>query len=170
MLFPAIEYETQLIDKFRSTWFKEKYKYYHCGNFFEDLEIHNSTLANHQFVSVRDGEVIGYIGYGIDRLNGDVVYGLNIANFEDTPSITFSVDLGRALKDIFEKFSFRKLRFSVIVGNPIEKSYDKMCKKYGGNIVGIEKENVRLMDGNYYDEKFYSILRTDYLKATRKEN
>lgn len=47
------------------------------------------------------------------------------------------MDLGQALQDIFEKFKFRKLTFCVVVGNPIEKSYDKMINKYNGRIIGI---------------------------------
>jgi len=169
VLIPAIVVKDEVLEKLRSTWFVDDYKYYHCANYFEDFEICNSTWVNHQFASVRDGKVIGYIGYSIDRSSGDVAYALNIVNFEKKPSVTFSVDLGNALKDIFEKYCFRKLRFSVIVGNPIEKSYDKMCKKYGGSIVGIEKQNIRLIDGKFYDEKLYSILRSDYMKAIGKE-
>lgn len=33
-----------------------------------------------------------------------------------------ALDLGKAMKDIFEKFAFNKLKFSVVVGNPIEGS------------------------------------------------
>ena len=162
MLDVAIKYIEQIKEKFHCTWFKDRYKYWNYANYFEEWNPAESTWVNHQFVSVRNGEVIGYIGYDIDRASGDVVYGLNIINFEDNPSLTFSMDLGRALRDIFEKYNLRKLCFSVIVGNPIEKSYDKMCEKYGGRIVGVKKEHTRLYDGKLYDEKVYEILKKDY--------
>lgn len=165
MLDLAINYVEQVKQKFRSTWFEDKYKYYHCANFCEDWTPEESTWVRHQFVSVKDGEVIGYIGYQIDRSAGDLVYGLNIINFESVPSMTFSIDLGHTLKNIFEKFGLRKLSFSVVVGNPIESSYDNMCERYGGRIVGVQKDHVRLIDNKFYDEKLYEILSEDYWKS-----
>lgn len=169
MLDLAIKYQDQVISKFRDTWFKDKYKYFHNANYFEDWAIKDSTWTNHQFVSVRNGEVIGYIGYNIDH-SWNLVNGLAIINFEDSPSMVFAADMGHAIRDIFEKYQFRKLCFSVIVGNPIESSYDKMCLKYGGRIVGIRKKNARLIDGNFYDEKLYEIFREDYINAKSKKH
>lgn len=167
MLDLAIKYQDQVISKFRDTWFKDKYKYFNNANYFEDWVIKDSTWTNHQFVSVRNGEVIGYIGYNIDR-SWALVNDLAIINFEDSPSMVFAADMGHAIRDIFEKYQFRKLCFSVIVGNPIEKAYDKMCLKYGGRIAGIRKKNVRLIDGNFYDEKLYEIFREDYINAKNR--
>lgn len=167
MLDLAIKYQDQVISKFRDTWFKDKYKYFNNANYFEDWVIKDSTWTNHQFVSVRNGEVIGYIGYNIDR-SWDLVNDLAIINFEDSPSMVFAADMGHAIRDIFEKYQFRKLCFSVIVGNPIEKAYDKMCLKYGGRIAGIRKKNARLIDGNFYDEKLYEIFREDYINAKNR--
>lgn len=77
----------------------------------------------------------------------------------------------RVFKDIFEKFHFRKLSFSVVVGNPIEPQYDKLIKKYGGRIVGIQEAQTKLIDNKYYDVKLYEILEDQYYnaKALRKE-
>ena len=170
MLDVAIRYQNQLVDKFRSVWLKERYKYWTATSYFDDWQPINSTWVDHQFVSVRYGKIIGYIDYAINRAEGDVVHDLNIINFEDEPSMTFAMDLGQALMDIFEKYNFRKLNFCVIVGNPAEKAYDKMIKRYGGRVVGYRKENTRLFDGKYYDDKLYEVMREDYFrkKDTRK--
>ena len=164
MLDVAIRWQKQLTDRFRSVWLKEKYKYWTGTSYFEDWQPINSTWVDHQFVSFRNGEIIGYIGYEINRADGDVVHDLNIINFEDEPSMTFAMDLGQALMDIFEKYNFRKLNFYVIVGNPAEKAYDKMIKQYGGRVVGYLKENTRLFDGKFYDEKLYEVMREDYFR------
>ena len=42
--------------------------------------------------------------------------------------------------------------------------YDKYIEKYGGRIVGIFKEDVRLYDGEYYDHKYYEIFREEFIK------
>lgn len=169
MLEAAIIHENELRMLFRRTWYKERYKFWNCANYYEEWSASESTWVKHQFASVRSGEVIGYIGYDINRADADEVYALNIINFEDHPSITFARDLGNALKDIFEKYKLRKLSFSVVVGNPIEKSYDKICEKYGGRIVGVKKKQVRLIDGLFYDEKLYEVFREDYENEKNKK-
>lgn len=101
MLYPAISYADQLRERFRSIWFKDKYKYWNCDTYYDEWNPDENTWNHHQFASVRDGEVIGYIGYKINR-SIDSVFGLNIINFEDSPSATFSLNLGRALRDILK--------------------------------------------------------------------
>lgn len=167
MLDVAIKYKEQLKYKFYNIWFQEKYKYYNSSCYYSDFELDDETWNNHQFVSLKNNNILGYISYDINRQTNNA-YCLGIINFEEKPSITFSVDLRTVLTDIFEKFKFNKLSFYVVVGNPIEKSYDKLVKKYGGRIVGIEKKEVRLIDGNLYDKKLYEISRDSYITAKTK--
>lgn len=163
MLEPAIKYKEQLESIQYETWFNDKYKYWNNDVYYETLQIDTNTWNKHQFVSVYNGEVIGYISYNVSR-GDNSVYSLSIANFSDN-IIAFGKDLGQSLKDIFEKYKFRRLSFTVVVGNPIEKSYDKMIKKYGGRIVGTYKEAVKLIDGEYYDQKAYEILAKEYFET-----
>ena len=167
MLEPAIKYKDQLEKLQYDIWFNDKYKYWNCSVYYQTMNIDNDTWNRHQFVSVYHGNVIGYISYNISR-NDNCVHTLSILNFTEN-KIVFGRDLGQALKDIFEKFIFRKLNFTVVVGNPIEKSYDKMIKKYGGRIVGIKKKDVQLIDGKYYDLKLYEIFADDYFKSIKKQ-
>lgn len=162
MLDIAINHTEELKKKFRETWFDEKYKFYNYDTYYSDWSIDDNTWDNHQFVSInKGGHVIGYIGYAIKRQTHNCG-ALGIINFSDNQG-TFGVDVGHVLVDIFEKFNFGKLKFSVVIGNPIEKTYDRLVKKYGGRVVGIYKNEVRLIDGNYYDVKHYEILRENYL-------
>lgn len=43
-----------------------------------------------------------------------------------------------------------------------------MIAKYNGRIVGIEYQETKLMDGEYYDVKHYEILRNNYMKAIHR--
>lgn len=168
MLEPAIKYRDQLSILQYDTWFNDKYKYWNCEIYHQPIQIEENTWNKNQFVSVHNGKVIGYISYNISRAE-HCAYSLSIINFSDN-KIAFGKDLGQALKDIFERYKFRKLNFTVVIGNPIEKSYDKMIKKYGGRIVGIYKEEVKLIDGEYYDKKAYEILASEYFNAIRGDN
>lgn len=42
--------------------------------------------------------------------------------------------------------------------------YDRCIKKYGGRVVGIKQEHVKLQDSRYYDLKLYEILNDKYKK------
>lgn len=163
MLEPAIKYRDQLENIQYDTWFNDKYKYWNSDIFYGSMQIDIDTWSRHQFVSVNNGVVLGYIEYSISRTNNSVL-SLSIMNFSDN-KIVFGKDLIQALKDIFEKYKFRKMNFSVIIGNPIEKSYDRMIKKYGGRIVGTYKDDATLIDGKCYDRKLYEILASEYFNA-----
>lgn len=167
MLEPAIKYKDQIDTLQYNIWFNDKYKYWNCGVYYGSFQIDENTWCKHQFVSIIKDKVIGYIEYSVDREENNV-HSLNIVNFSDNKAL-FGRDLRQALRDIFEKYNFRKLSFNVIVGNPIEKSYDKMILKYGGRVVGVRKDEVKLIDGKYYDEKLYEILASEYFDAINKD-
>lgn len=165
MIDIAQKYTDVLKLRFADIVYDEKYKFFNNG-WSDEYKPSNSTWDTHEFVSIYKGEVIGYIAYSINRNEYDVS-GLKAVNFSNN-KITFGNDLIHIVKDIFVKFGFRKLSFGVYVGNPIEKSYDKMIKKYGGRIVGVKKEDVRLSDGEFYDFKMYEIFKRDYENAVER--
>lgn len=162
----ANKYIDELEELYYSTWHDEKYKFYFNSCWREKFEISDSTWDSSNFVSLdKEGTVIGLIGYQIDRAD-ELIAGLWIINFSKN-KITFGRDVGQVLDEMFTKYNFRKLEFSVVVGNPIEKSYDKLIHKYGGRVVGIYKDHTRLIDNKFYDEKLYEIFRDDYMKHKR---
>ena len=168
MLSLAINYEEQLQKKLRNTWMKEEFKFYH-PNWFNTHEIKENTWDKIQFVSINSrSNILGYIGYDIDRVTNNVtnLYAINFSKISKDNNYTFEFakDLKKVVDDIFVKFNFNKLNFCVVVGNPVESSYDKIINKFGGRIVGTYKNHIKLFDNKYYDEKIYEITRLEYLE------
>jgi len=162
MLKPAQLYKNELDQLLTEIWYEEKYKFWNNGVWYETQLIEDTTWSRHQFVSVnRAGEVIGYISYNIDRACNKVD-GLSIINFSDD-IVTFGHDLRTVIDDIFIKFNFRKICFSVVCGNPIEDTYDRLIHKYGGRIIGVSIDDVKLIDGKLYNTKTYEIFNDEYL-------
>lgn len=161
MLEPAIKYANELIWEFEKIWFDDKYKYYVNAPFYSEFEIYEDSCENHQFASVLYRNVLGYIGYSIDRA-ANIVYDLNIINFSDNKG-TFGIDVMQAIDDIFYRFNFDKIEFSVFIGNPAEKMYDKFIKMTGGRIVGTYKQHQKLTDGKLYDMKMYELFKENYI-------
>lgn len=139
--------------------------FYFSGGYISKYKASEDTWTKHEFVSTKGGKILGYLAYDVDRRTNSA-NGLCAINFE-IKSITFSKDFMRFLKDIFEKYQFRKLSFGVYAGNPAERMYNRYIQKFGGRIVGILKSETILTDGNFYDYKMYEIFRDDYLKAVR---
>ena len=167
MLVPAQFYADEIKTALLNTWYVDKYKYYHNNSFFDEVEIENTTWNRHQFAAVdKNNTLRGYISYNINRQNCYVnsICAINFTN--DT--IGFSYDLRQALTDIFEKYGFAKINFCVVVGNPIESSYDQLVEKWGGRVVGIFKEDALLFDNKKYDRKFYEIMASDYFNYKEK--
>ena len=69
--------------------------------------------------------------------------------------------------EIFINRNLRKIVFHAIEQNPAVKIYKKLVKKLGGKEVGILKENIKLTDGNYYDEIIFEIYRDIYIKVKK---
>ena len=170
MLKPAIQYKTEITKLLTDIWFDDKYKYYISDWYYDVPEIKDSTWNRHEFVSLdTNTSILGYIHYSIDRCANKACSFCAIS-FTSIPTLTFGRDLYQAIDEVFCKFKFNKLRFAVIIGNPIEKTYDKLIAKYGGAVTGYSKQEVRLSDGELYDMKTYEIMREDYLKCKRNMN
>lgn len=157
MLKLALLYKSQLEEAYLSKIMDEKNKYYICNSFYNyELSLAEDSWTQLDLVSVNsEDQVIGYLSASFDR-NANSVSHLSIINFYDV-NLTFSRDLYQFVNDLFFKYGFRKIKFSVVVGNPAEKMYDKFIEKYNGRIAGVYEDDVVLPDGKYYDIKQYEI-------------
>lgn len=171
MIKPAIEYKDELQKKIKDYLNSNLIEYsYYDSNYIstklKGIKVEKNTMQRHQFVSLCKGEVVGYIAYNIS-LEDYRVYGVQTINFTNN-TVVFGIDLRRVIKNIFELYKFRKMNFGVFIGNPIEKSHDRVTVNCGARIVGIQKKHHKLADGEYHDYKLYEILREDYLKEKRR--
>lgn len=155
------KYENELKQLFTETYFKEKYKYSNYGNYYNEYKAKDSTWQGMEYVSVdKDGDIIGYVSYDVERYSNNC-FGLYIINFKDG-SNTFMKDVLQIIDDMFCRFNYNKLSFSVVIGNKAESAYDKFVDKFGGRIVGVRKNHVVLYDNKRYDEKLYEIEQFNY--------
>jgi len=162
MLKYAIQYKDQLAEKFIEFITSEKSYWWNVGNFieFENILCEN-TWDKLQMISVSNDEVVGYIECGLDRCSNNA-YHFSMINFTGKINPVFSKDMISFINKVLIELNFRKIRFSVVVGNPAEKIYDKFISRYGGRVVGFFKEDAILIDGVSHDVKHYEIMRTEY--------
>jgi hypothetical protein len=166
MLEYAKKYENELKGLFYDTSFDLFYKFEAYMSYRETFELPENTYNSNHFASVHNNNILGVIGYQIKRPE-NAVWGLFIIHFggKDAPNrYVFGKDIMTAIKDIFEKYHFSKLNFNVVIGNPIEKTYDKLIRRYNGRVVGIKEQETKLLDGRLYDVKEYEILADRYFR------
>jgi hypothetical protein len=164
MLEYAKKYEDKLRELYLDIAFDPYYKFEQYTVYRETFKLPEDTWSANHFVSIHNKNILGMIGYQIKRTE-NIVQGLHIVHFGGPRAAnpyTFGKDVITAIKDIFEKYHFNKLNFSVIRGNLIEKTYDKLIRKYNGRIVGIKEKETMLIDGRLYDVKEYEILADRY--------
>lgn len=167
MLKPALEYREEIKILESKAFFEERNKFYFASGYKATLDIPEHNWDSMQFVSLKDDKVIGFMHLCIDRTLYSVS-SLRVINYYQ-PNPTFSTDFAQVLIDIFEKYNFNKLVWNCVIGNPAEKMYDRICKKYNGRVVGIFENEVKLLDGKLYHQKYYEILLENYKESKNKK-
>jgi len=133
-------------------------------------KIEDDNWSKQQFVSVdRYDNVIGY--FEADILpKAHFVGNLTIVRFnrENTYNFIFAKDLLDFFVKLFFYYEYKKINFTVAVTSPNEFWYDRFIHKYGGNIVGIKRENFALENGLLLDEKIYEIFKGEFKQEFKK--
>lgn len=164
MLKLAYLYKDKLNEKYAQIAFDERYKFYVGQYWSYSLDINDNSWDVIQMVSVdKNDNVIGYLSANVDRFSNKAS-SVGAINFDRNINLVFSKDLHKFLEDLFIKYNFRKVEWWVIVGNPAEKMYNKIIKKYGGKVTGIKKESIMTPDGILADVKEYELFRETYVK------
>jgi len=171
MLKEAKDYKVEINEQYSKVKNDERFMYFFVHSYREDkfplrtgMKIAESLWEGIEYVSVNsEGSVIGFLSADLESDYG-IVSGLRILNFKDKCNMTFSRDLYAFLNLLFT-LDIRKIQFSCISENIIDKMYMKYIKKYNGRCVGIYKDSIRLSDFKYHSYKLYEIFKVDYLKA-----
>lgn len=162
-------YEEQIKRKLWEIWYDEKYQFYFGGSWRSDFSLTDnpSDFQKRGFAVLNDSdELLGYISYSVDH-EMRIAQWFGAINFSDD-KLTFGQALRQVIEDCFLKFGMEVVEWNVICGNPIEKSYDRMCEMLGGTIVGVRHRRTKDLAGNVHDDKTYEILRENFLEATNR--
>jgi hypothetical protein len=172
MLKPAKMYQTDLERSAIGMAFDDRYKFSRTQCYYNlTVVLADSTWSDIQMVSVcsKSGRLLGFLHAAIHR-ESNSVSGLTYNGFcSEKIHAEWLYDMREFFESLFTKFNFNKINFSVVIGNPAEKSWDRLCKAYGGRVVGYCAQDIKLTDGKLYDRKLYEVMASDFY-ATRKTN
>lgn len=158
MLTGAWAYKTELENISSDILCDPNYKWLQCG-YSEIFTIENSDWNLVQRVSVHGPKLLGFLQAKVARCDNTVTQVTIFSNYLKRLEHfkIFEKDLLLYMADLLG--TFRKVCWSVAVGNPVERSYDKFIKLVGGRVVGTKLKELRIK-GDYYDEKLYEVLDT----------
>ena len=154
MLVPAILFKSEIEDGFKKLFYTSD-MFFESGSLNQCVPDITEDMGEgwFQYAIVTGEKVIGYLGYYVNY------YTSNVYNFG-----LISFDKGNPLigKDLFEKMEelvsrFHRIEWRMVGGNPVERSYDKFCKKHNGT-KHVFKDTLKDAEGNYRDSIIYEIV------------
>ncbi|MDH4127656.1 MAG: hypothetical protein OEV44_02800 [Spirochaetota bacterium] len=162
MLKNAYSYEEEINKTYLSLINKnpEYLKYYFHSCFYENKLYTKAedTWGALSYVSIHEDKLLGFVEALIKRPEG-YIESLKLINFTEKTNFYFSKDIKDFIDKLFFDYDYYKITFCVVVGNPAEKTYDKLIKLYQGKVSGYFTKNVKLIDGKLYDVKHYEIFK-----------
>jgi hypothetical protein len=161
MLKPAKAYDQELQRVVADTALDERLKWWSSSYIEPVIDIDTHFYNKTQLVSVYNNIVIGYFSASWRRPE-NFVYSLRCVNFHNQHKGVFAKDIQRFLDYLVNVSNTPKINWSVYIGNPIEKTYDRFCERHGGRIVGIFKSDV-VINGKYYDKKVYEWINHKWI-------
>ena len=160
MIVPAILYKEEIQTKMLEYNYTEDMMYYtgYLGNSLPSIE-ENNDGSLYQYAIIdrnRDStKLIGYFTYRIDWYSS-CVYNFGLFSF-DRNNITIGLDIYRELKKLINDYRLHRVEYRVVSGNPVEKHYDKFCKKYHGKKF-VFTDAFKDRCGKYHNDIIYEII------------
>lgn len=152
------EIQSKIQDLWRATWLNPKFKFIHC-NYWEPIVFEENTWIKEHYAVMNGENIVGYFEVCISRITNSATIDKAV-NFTDDVVV-----MGKAFYDLLRILiyrSYHKVEWYVIQGNPISKTYHRLCSRVGGQIEGRDRDGVKLWDGTYSDIIHFGILFKEY--------
>ena len=155
MLVPAILYKEEIIKEFQKLYYTDDMLFetgcleQWCPN-ISDIP----KEGRFDYAITNENKLIGYLSYQIDYYTSKA-YNFGLMQF-DRGNPIIGKDLFEKLKELVS--TMHRVEWRMVGGNPVEKHYDKFCKKYNGN-KHILKDSIKDKNGKYRDDIIYEIVK-----------
>ena len=155
MLVPAILYKSEIEKSFAKKLYSNDFFLYTGDAHYNVLPEINTEKNLYQYAIINKDKLIGYFAYSVNP-SLDCVNNFGLISFSKGNYIIGRDILGK-LENLI-KYHHR-VEWFMVGNNPAKKHYDKLCLKYGGNIIKLQ-DVVKDPDGNYLDGYIYEIVNS----------
>ena len=157
MLVPAILYKEEIHNLFSAYYYSDDMMLYSEWLGSELPSIGNESDGNnYQFAIIDDdNKLIGYFTYQIDWYASSASR-FGLFTFHRKNKIV-GLDAWGELRKIINVYKIHRIEWRMVGGNPVEKHYDRFCKRYNGKKM-ILTDALRDKKGNYHNDIIYEII------------
>ena len=142
--------------------FDREYENMYIDNWFDVIEPKKDTWSQISFAFyTNDGVLAGWIKVGISH-PVEVISVYSLVIIDKSLSVPIFRNIEKFLKLRANKV-VPKITFKTLVGSKAELIWDKLIKKYNGEIEGISKNCALDQSGDYRDIKSYSIPNPKFI-------
>lgn len=157
MLIPAIIKKNEILEGYKRYFYTEDMMYESggLGNWLPDIK-EEPDEGRYQYAIVDSNKkLIGYLDYCIDWYRS-CAYNFGLFSFDRGNPL-----VGKALfvemNKLIHEYKLHRIEWRMVSGNPVERSYDKFCERYGGT-KHIFRDAMKDKYGNYHDDVIYEII------------
>ena len=160
MLIPAILKKDEIIHNFQERYYSED-MLYETGcldNWLPNI-VDCPDGCTYQYAIVNNNDerkLLGYLAYKVN-MNALCAYNFGLISF-DKGNVIVGKDLYEKMQELLK--TMHRIEWRMIGGNPVERSYDKFCAKYGGEKF-VFKDVLKDRYGNYRDNIVYEIITSN---------
>lgn len=124
------------------------------GDSIPDIQ-DNENCGYIRYAIVDDNKLIGYFAYQVDWY-APCARSFGLFAF-DRNNRTIGLDVYREMKKIINDYHIHRMEWRMVGGNPVEKHYDKFCKKYNGKKL-VLTDSFKDRYGKYHNDVIYEII------------
>lgn len=160
MLIPAIIKKDEILEAFKRYYYSDDMMYEtgSLGNWLPDIQ-DEPEEGKFQYAIVDSNEnLIGYLDYYIDWYNS-CASRFGLLSF-DRGNIIIGKDLYHEINKLIHDYKLHRIEWRMIGGNPVERSYDRFCKKFNGT-KHILRDAIKDKYGKYHNDIIYEIINDE---------
>lgn len=157
MLKPAILYKDAIFRKMQEYYYSDDMLYYmgSLDNFLPNIaEEPGDNLFQYAIID-SDDKLIGFFTYSINWYSS-IAHNFGVFSFDRSNHIV-GFDVYKELLKLINDYKLHKLEWRMVGGNPVERHYDRFCKKYNGNKI-ILRDCIKDKFGKYHDDIIYEVF------------
>lgn len=157
MMKPALLYKEEIQNSLNNYAYDDDMFLYsaslgYCTPNFEDSD---GSLYQYAILDNKEERVVGYFTYCIDWYSS-CARNFGLFSF-DRKNSTIGIDVYHEIRKLISSYKIHRIEWRMVSGNPVEKHYDKFCRKYNGSKL-ILRDAIRDRQGCYHDDIIYEIL------------
>ena len=111
--------------------------------------------SNYRFAILDNDKVVGYFCF-FYYMHSRCLKNFGLYSF-DKGNLTIGKDVYCALRHMIQVYKPHRMQWAMISGNPVEKHYDKFCRRYDGKKI-ILTDVFKDRYGIYHNDVIYEII------------